>query len=172
MPLYVAGLFRDRGVAERAIRSLIAAGVPEGEISLAVREIAEEDVRDRRLLAEGDDEFAQLAVHSAWERLGWQGGARPPYRNRVAPKIEHAILAAGPLALAIGGAQVGASAGGVVGAMANFGFALDTAREWYTGLVAGRAWLMVRTRPGNGDPIREVFARHQPELHAESLRHW
>lgn len=172
MPLYVAGLFRDRGIAERVIRTLVDAGVPDGEISLAVREEAEEDVTQRRELAAGQPEFAALAVQSAWERLGWHGGARPPYRDHVAPDVQYTILTAGPAAIAIGGAQVGASAGGLVGAMANFGFALDTARTWYDAIVGGRAWIMVRTAPGVADPVRRVFGKYAPEVHAESMRHW
>lgn len=172
MPLFVAGLLRDRGLASRAVTALLDAGVPDSEISLAVREQAEEDVAERESEAADGNPFADLAVHSAWERLGWLGGARPSYRDRVAPKIEMAILAAGPLAIAIGGAQVGASAGGIVGAMTNFGFTHERAREWYAAIVDGKAWLMVRTKRGELERIQPVMERYRAELQAHSLRHW
>lgn len=171
MPLFIAGLFRDRGQAERVVTSLLGQGVPSGEISLAVREQAEEDMTDRNALSDGA-QFDSLATHSAWERLGWQGGARPAYRDKVAPNIEMAFIAAGPLAIAIGGAQLGAAAGGMIGTMNNFGFPLELGRRWYHQIVDGRAWLMVRTDERGADTVRKVFEKYQPEHPAESLRRW
>lgn len=172
MPLFIAGTFRDRGLAERAVSALLDAGVPSKDISLAVREEAEEDVTARDEMTGGVSEFSALAVHSAWERLGWQGGARPAYRDKIPPQIDHAILAAGPLGIAIGGAQVGAAAGGVVGGMANFGFTLDTARSWYQNIVDGQAWVMVRGAETDATRIRPVFDKYQAGARAESIRHW
>ncbi len=172
LPLFVAGMFRDRALADRVITALLDAGVPSSEISLAVRERAEEDVSRRGEEEDADNPFAELAVHSAWERLGWQGGARPAYRDRIPPDIELAILAAGPLAIAIGGAQVGAAAGGVPGTMTNFGFTHEMARQWYGRIIEGQAWVMVRTNLDEGDKVRKILDRFQAELRADSLRHW
>lgn len=172
MPLFIAGAFKDRGQAQRVFTALKAAGVPETEVSLVVREVAEEDVTIRPAMLDAGDPSSAYAGQSAWDRLGWQGGARPPYRNTVAPQIEMAFLAAGPVAVAIGGAQIGAAAGGIVGAMANFGFTLETARKWYEGIQGGQAWMMVRTTPKEASRAREVFERYQPADPAESLRHW
>ena len=61
MPLFIAGLFRDRGQAERVVTSLVGQGVPSGEISLAVREESEEDVTDRNALSDGA-QFDNLAT--------------------------------------------------------------------------------------------------------------
>jgi len=153
------------------ITALLALGVPSEDISLAAREESEEDLPERQDL--GETAFSDLATHSAWERLGWQGGARPPYRDKVAPRIEMAFVAAGPLAIAIGGAQLGACSGGLVGSMGNFGFPLSLAREWYDRLVEGRAWLCVRTHsPEVAGKARGVFEGFQPDLPAESTRHW
>jgi hypothetical protein len=174
VPLFIAGLFRDRGQAERVVTSLLDAGVPSSEISFAAREDSEEDVGERNELSEEDTPFAELARHSAWERLGWQGGARPAYRDKVAPKIDIAFIAAGPVAIAIGGAQLGAAAGGLVGAIGNFGFTLEQSREWYNRLAEGRAWVCVRTSTSSPlvDKARKVFERYAPDMPAESTRHW
>lgn len=177
LPLYVAGLFQDRGLARRVVTALLQAGVRSSEISLVARESAQEDVSQREAVsvasvANGENYFADLAVHSAWERLGWQGGARPAYRDKFPPKIEMAFLAAGPIAIAIGGAQLGAAAGGLVGAMHNFGFPLDRNREWYDEITHGRAWVMVRTSEREAASVRSVFERFNPDLPAESVRHW
>src|SRR5262245_31107271 len=98
MPHFIAALYRDRGLAERVITALEESGVAHQEISLVVREAAEEDVTTRDTIDPAESPFVGLAVHSAWERLGWQGGARPAYRDRVPPNIQLAILAAGPIA--------------------------------------------------------------------------
>jgi len=172
LPLFIAGMVRDRGLADRVVTALLDAGVPSGEISLCVREEAEEDVMERDELSPEDNRFVPLAVHSGWERLGWLHGARPAYRDVIAPDVQMVILTAGPLAIAIGGAQVGATGGGVVGSMTNFGFTHETAREWYGRVVDGAAWLMVRTSESDAAPVRQVFERFRPELRAESLRHW
>ena len=173
MPLFIAGLFRDRGLAERVITSLLDSGVPSADISLAVREESEEDLTERSRLDAAETPFGELATHAAWERLGWQGGARPPYRDKFAPKIDMAFLAAGPVAIAIGGAQLGASAGGLVGAIGNFGFTLEQAREWHARVVDGEAWVCVRTAKEDiAESARKIFERYKPELPAESIRHW
>lgn len=173
MPLFIAGLFRDRGLADRVITSLLDSGVPGEDISLAAREESEEDVGERQELDAQDTPFAELARHSSWERLGWQGGARPAYRDKFVPKIDMAFVAAGPVAIAIGGAQLGACSGGLVGAIGNFGFTLEQAREWYDRLVQGEAWVCVRTTETDvADKARKIFERYKPELPAESFRHW
>jgi len=172
VPLFIGGIFRDRSQAGRVITALLDAGVPSSEISLAVREASEEDVNERHDIGNETVEYAELAVHSAWERLGWQGGARPAYRDVISPDIEFALLAAGPLCIAIGGAQLGACSGGVVGSMGNFGFPLDLAKQWYNHLIDGRAWVMVRTDERSAGRVRPIFEKYNPELPAESLRRW
>lgn len=171
MPLFIAGLFRDRGQAERVVAALQDLEISSKDISVVFREEAEEDLTGRDP-AEEDVAFAALATHSAWERLGWAGGARPPYRDKVAPKIEMAFVAAGPVAIAIGGAQLGACSGGIVGSMSNFGFPHDLARQWHGRIIDGRAWVMVRTSEREGDRVRPVFEKYAWELPAESIRHW
>lgn len=172
MPLFIGGLFRDRGQAERVVTALLGAGVPSGEISIAVREKAEEDVADREELAGEAHAFTSLATHSAWERLGWPGGARPAYRDKFPPDIEMAFVVAGPIAIAIGGAQLGATSGGVVGSMTNFGFLHDLARQWYDRIVEGQAWVMVRTSEDQRGKLWPIFDKYKAELPGESLRHW
>lgn len=172
MPVFIAGIFKDRGLAERVISAVKDAGIPSSEISLAAREVAEEDLNTRAELAEDSGQFAELALQSAWERLGWQGGARPAYRNVVPPNIEMAFVAAGPIAIAIGGAQLGACSGGLVGSMSNFGFPHDLARQWYARIADGAAWVMVRTDERQSGKIKQLFEKFNWELAAESIRHW
>jgi hypothetical protein len=172
MPTFLAAAYRDRSLAERVIAALEQIGVPHQEISLVVREPAEEDVNTRAQLDPEEEAFVGLAVHSAWERMGWQGGARPAYRDRVPPNIEMAFLAAGPLAIGLGGAQIGATAGGIVGGMANFGFDLEQARDWYDRIVDGQAFVMVGVEGDQIGDARDTMGRFSPEAMAEAARAW
>lgn len=170
MPQYILGIYPDRGLMARVVDALADAGVDHRNISVAVRDEGEEDVSRRAERSEEDLPFPELAIHSAWERLGWQGGARPPYRDHVAPQIEYAINVAGPLAISIGGAQIGATAGGLVGALTDYGFELDTAREYYSQVVDGSALIMVRTDASEAAPVREALLRFEPATAAERFR--
>ncbi|MGV3721725.1 MAG: hypothetical protein ACO1SX_12505 [Actinomycetota bacterium] len=172
MPVFIGGIFKDRGLAERVINAVQDAGIPSSEISLAAREAAEEDLNERAVGADETSPFRELALQSAWERLGWQGGARPAYRNAIPPNIEMAFVAAGPIAIAIGGAQLGACSGGLVGSMTNFGFPHELAREWYARIADGGAWVMVRTDEKQAARVKQLFEKFKWELAAESTRHW
>jgi hypothetical protein len=172
VPVFIGGLFKDRGQAERVITALMDSGVPSSEISLVAREEAEEDLNARGEAAGEDGQFSELALQSAWERLGWQGGARPAYRNSIPPNIEMAFVAAGPLAIAIGGAQLGAASGGIVGSMTNFGFTHELARQWYARIAGGSAWVMVRTDAAKSGKVKQLFEKYSWDLAAESTRHW
>lgn len=172
MPHFIAALYRDRGLAERVIHTLLDAGVSSGDLSLAVREVVEEEISERDEFVSSEQAFPELAIHAAWERMGWQGGARPAYRDRVPPNIELAILAAGPLAIGLGGAQLGATAGGIIGGITNFGFNLEQAREWYERIVDGQAFLVTRADAEQLEKRRAVITRFQPETAAEVFRPW
>lgn len=170
MPRFIAAVYRDRGLAERVIGALRDAGVSSSDISLAVRDHSEEDVNERDEIDSEEQPFVGLAVHSAWERLGWQGGARPAYRDRVPPNIELAIVAAGPLAIGLGGAQLGAIAGGVVGGITNFGFKMDEARDYYDRIIEGQAFIMVGGDEARLIKARETLQRFSPETSSEAWR--
>jgi len=170
VPEYLLGIYPDRGIAERVVDALEDAGVPAADVSLAVRDAGEEELSRRAEPIEEGLPFPELATHSAWERLGWQGGARPPYRDHVAPQIDYALLVAGPLAISIGGAQLGASAGGLVGALTDYGFELDTARAYYQRVVDGEALIMVRCEPQGAPTVSRVLAEFDPAEFGQRFR--
>jgi len=172
MARYVAALYRDRGLAERVITALEEAGVPHQEISLVLREKAEEDLTARDELDSSEVPFGELAVHSAWERMGWLGGARPAYRDRVPPDVEMAFIAAGPLAIGLGGAQIGATAGGIVGGISNFGFNLDFAKDCYDRILDGQVLVIAKAEGTTADRVRDTMARFRPERIGDTPRPW
>lgn len=165
---FVAGLFEDRARAEQVIQALQDAGISHRAISLVVREPASEDV-GRRDEEDVPSAFTEVALSAAWDRVGWQNSALPPYRTKVAPDVRMVLVAAGPLALAIGGPQVGATGGGVVGAMANFGIPLEAAQRYQERIHQGAALVGVYfseadgSLPGDPEPARRILQQFGAE---------
>lgn len=153
---FVAGLFEDRAQAEKVIQALQEAGISHRAISLVAREQAAEEIA-RRDEEELPSAFRDLALSAAWDRVGWQNSALPPYRTRVAPDVKMVIVAAGPLALSLGGPQVGATGGGIVGAAANFGIPLEVAKRYEARIHEGAALVGVYYPEGDPEPARRVL---------------
>jgi hypothetical protein len=129
MPRFIAAAFPDRAQAARVVQALQDAGIPSGDISLVAREFQSEDVSDRDR-TDQDSAFTGMAVSAAWDRVGWQVGGLPEFRTQVARDVTMFIMAAGPIAISLGGAQIGATGGGIVGSLNNFGFPLEVGRDF------------------------------------------
>jgi hypothetical protein len=129
MARFIAAAFADRAQADRVIHALKDAGIASGDISLVARERASEDVRSRDQEQESSP-FTGLAVSAAWDRVGWQVGGLPEFRTQVAPDVKVVIIAAGPVAISLGGPQIGATGGGIVGSLNNFGIPLEVGRDF------------------------------------------
>ena len=129
MARFIAAAFPDRAQADRVVHALQDAGIARKDISLVAREAIAEDIstRDR---PEESSAFTGLAVSAAWDRVGWQVGGRPEFQTQVAPQVDMVIIAAGPIAISLGGAQVGATGGGIVGSLNNFGIPLEVGRDF------------------------------------------
>jgi hypothetical protein len=160
---FISGVFEDRAQAQKVIRALMDSGIASRQISLAVREERSEDVARRDEEEEVPTAFSGVSLSSAWERVGWQNSALPPYRTKVAPDVEMVILLAGPMAISLGGPQVGATGGGLVGAVANFGFPLEAARAYQERVHNGAAFVMVSVSDAEMEPVRQTLARFQAE---------
>jgi hypothetical protein len=159
---FISGIFEDRAQAQKVVRALLDSGIASRQISLAVREPRSEDIarRDEEEVPTG---FTGVSLSAAWERVGWQNSALPPFRTKVAPDVEKVILLAGPMAISLGGPQVGATGGGLVGAVANFGFPLELARTYEQRIHNGAALVMVSVSDAEMDPVRRTFERFQAE---------
>jgi hypothetical protein len=179
---FVAGLFEDRAQAERVVQALQEAGISHRAISLVVRERAAEDV-GRRDEEDVPSAFSDVALSAAWDRVGWQNSALPPYRTKVAPDVRMVLVVAGPMALALGGPQVGATGGGVVGAASNFGIPLEVAQRYQERIHQGAALVGVSFSdsaadgmgfpasppPGDPEPARRILEQFgAEELHLVS----
>jgi len=137
MPRFIAAAFEDRSQAGRVVHALQDAGIARADISLVAREELSEDVRDRDRPDE-NSAFTGMAVSAAWDRVGWQVGGLPDFRTQVAPDVDIVLIAAGPIAISLGGAQIGATGGGIVGSLNNFGIPLEIGRDFERRIHAGQ----------------------------------
>jgi hypothetical protein len=162
MARFIAAAFADRAQADRVITALKEAGIASKEISLVARENLSEDVRDRDR-ADESSAFTGLAVSAAWDRVGWQVGGLPEFRTQVAPDVKMVIIAAGPIAISLGGAQVGATGGGIVGSLNNFGIPLEIGRDFEHRIHEGQplvgVWFTPESPPGEVQIARDTFER-------------
>jgi hypothetical protein len=157
MPRFIAAAFPDRAQAARVVQALQDAGIPSGDISLVAREFLSEDASERDH-ADEDSAFTGMAVSAAWDRVGWQVGGLPEFRTQVAPDVDMVIIAAGPIAISLGGAQIGATGGGIVGSLNNFGLQLEVGRNF-------------EQRIHQGQPLVGVlFSAESPRATVETAR--
>src|SRR5438067_4717234 len=158
MARFIAAAFEDRAQADRVVHALQDAGIARKDISLVAREPLSEDVRDRDR-ADEDSAFTGMAVRAAWDRVGWQVGGLPGYQNQVAPDVKLVIIAAGPIAISLGGAQVGATGGGIVGSLNNFGIPLEIGRDFERRIHEGQPLVGVLFTPES--PSTDVQSARQ-----------
>lgn len=158
MARFVAAAFVDRAQAERVIQALQDAGIDRKDISLVVRSALSEDVRERDRPDE-TSAFTGMAVSAAWDRVGWQTGGLPEFRTQVAPDVKLVILAAGPIAISLGGAQIGATGGGIVGSLNNFGIPLEIGRDFERRIHEGQPLVGVLFTPES--PVSNVEKARQ-----------
>src|SRR3954452_2098375 len=139
----VVAVFDDRDDAQDAINALRDAGFMADDISILARD---RDTAGR--LAE--DTGADVATGAATGALaggllggvaGWLVGSGALAIPGVGP-----IIAAGPLAAALGGAALGAAGGGIIGALTGIGVPEDEARYYNDEFSRGGIVVTVQAR--------------------------
>lgn len=73
------------------------------------------------------------------------------------------VLAAGPFALALAGAGVGATTGGLLGALSEIGVPEADAKRWADVVTRGGSLVAVRVNPDNKDRAILTLREHRPE---------
>jgi hypothetical protein len=162
----VAGLFESQTAAQRAIEDVRAAGFDPGRVSV----IARDKERARDLADQTGAEVATGAATGAGlgallgGAAGWLVGIGALAIPGVGP-----IVAAGPIAAALGtagataaaGAGVGVVAGGLIGALTGWGFSESEARAYQQGIERGDILLAVEL-PDDEDAgrVEDLFNRH------------
>jgi hypothetical protein len=154
----VAGLFSGRNQAEQALQQLRSAGFDPQRVSV----IARDPERARDVAAETGAEVPTSAAGGAGIGAvlggvaGWLVGIGALAIPGIGP-----VIAAGPIAAALGtagataavGAGAGAVAGGLVGALTGWGFSESEARE-YEGRVGRGDILLAVQVPDDQDTGR------------------
>jgi hypothetical protein len=161
----VAGLFESKSSAERALLDLRNAGFDAQHISV----IARDEDRAREVANETGAEVATGAATGAGigailgAAAGWLVGIGALAIPGIGP-----IVAAGPIAAALGvagttaaaGAGVGVVTGGIIGALTGWGFSESEARAYQEGVERGDILLAIEL-PNDDDAgrVEDVFKR-------------
>ena len=161
----VAGLFATRASAEQAIQDLRTTGIASERVSVMARD----PERARDLANETGAEVTTGAATGAGlgailgGAAGWLVGIGALAIPGVGP-----ILAAGPIAAALGvagttaaaGAGIGVVAGGLVGALTGWGFSEAEARAYQQGVERGDILLAVEVPDDQAGHVEDMFKRH------------
>jgi len=161
----VAGLFESPDTASRAINDLRSMGLDPSRVSV----IARDKERAREVAHETGAEVATGAATGAGfgallgGAAGWLVGIGALAIPGIGP-----IVAAGPIAAALGtagataaaGAGVGALTGGLVGALTGWGFDEAEAKAYQDGVERGDMLLAAEVLDGDdADRVEDVFKR-------------
>lgn len=146
----VVGAFKDHRDAEKTVQELKQRGVPEKDISLVAR-------HDGHTQGGHPGE----GMHNLSSGIGWGstvGGVTGLLAGVGALAIPGIgpIIAAGPLAATL----TGAVAGGVAGALMDYGIPRNESHEYETRLKEGDTLLMVRADAPEVDKAQKLFQEH------------
>jgi uncharacterized protein (TIGR02271 family) len=152
----LVGMFPSATEAHAVVRELIDVGVPRDQISVISR-----DESAGRTEAAGKEMPAGRAAAGAGAgaAIGGLGGLLLGLGALAIPGIGP-IIAAGPLAAALGGAALGAAAGGVIGALTDAGVPEEEARYYEEGIRQGRTLVTAHVDEAIVDPARVIMDRH------------
>jgi uncharacterized membrane protein len=153
MTTTVAGTFADRAAAQAAVERLRDAGIPISEISLIARQT---ERQAEPVVVE--DAPATAGGATAGGILGALGGLLIGLGTLAIPGVGP-VLAAGPLAAALGGAALGAATGGLLGALVDFGLPEEYATTYVSEVERGNLLLTVRTDPATAPIARDILAQ-------------
>ncbi|OLZ12279.1 general stress protein [Sulfobacillus thermosulfidooxidans] len=146
----VVGAFKNHDDAEKTVDELKKRGVPEKDISLVAR-------HDGHTQAGHPDSD----MHNLSSGIGWGGtlggvtGLLAGVGALAIPGVGP-IIAAGPLAATL----TGAVAGGLAGALMDYGIPSNESHEYETRLKEGDVLLMVRADAPEVDKAKKLFQEH------------
>ena len=138
----VVGVFRTEEDAIDAIKELRDQGYSENDISVIAK-----DKKDVKHIHEETGTKAPEGAATGMATGGILGGIGGLLLGAGALAIPGIgpIVAAGPIAAALGGAAVGAGAGGIVGALVGLGIPEDEAKEYERSVEEGDILVLVET---------------------------
>ena len=155
-----AGVFKTGDRANQAANALREAGFAPEDISILSKYTrgAEDELEKVRGHAGDGVTVGAVAGGALGGLAGWLIGIGALTIPGIGP-----ILAAGPLAVALGGLVAGGAAGGVTGALSRAGISDDAANWYATELVRGN-WLVTVDAGGRHDEARRVLRQFGAEF--------
>jgi uncharacterized protein (TIGR02271 family) len=152
----IIGVFESRREAESAVQQLISSGVNRDSISIVSRN----DTEDTQDLKSYDDTSGAAKGAGIGAALGGVGGLLAGLAGLAIPGIGP-ILAAGPIAAALGGALggagLGAAAGGLIGALTDMGVPEHEARHYEDAVRQGKTLLTVRAEDASAERLASIL---------------
>jgi len=150
MPKNVAGLFEGTAQAEEAIKELQNAGFERDRISVIANEPPGENP------AAEHHHNGAVSGAGAGAVIGGIAGLVAGLGALAIPGIGP-IIAAGPLAMALGSAGVGAAAGGMIGALTGMNIPESDAEYYAEGIRSGRTLVVVETDDEHAERARGIM---------------
>lgn len=160
------GLFSNTAEADKAVEELKEAGVKTEDMSVIMREEPQGVVRGGRGREVAKDAAAGVTTGGA---IGGIAGLIIGIAAITVPGIG-GLIAAGPLAVALGlvqlggttlaGAITGAAAGGIIGGLVGLGVPRERAEAYEEAIRRGQILLAVAVNPDNEEKVREIFRNH------------
>lgn len=160
----VVGLFDTAGEAEQVVRALVDSGFNRNEISVIANDARGEHGRAHEVGTSRGDAVAEGAGAGAvgGTVLGGAVGLLVGVGLLTIPGIGP-VLAAGPLAAALGstalGAGIGAAAGGLVGSLVGAGVPESQANYYAEGVRRGGTLVSIRADEGMAERAYQVMQR-------------
>jgi len=150
----VVGVFEHRSDAERAIEALHLAGFTDEKIGFIMRDGGEHVTHD--VATTGTSAAGEGAVGGMLAGAGI-GGLIAAAASLLVPGFGP-VLAGGILATTLGGAAIGAAAGGILGSLVGMGVPEEEARYYQTEFESGRMLVTVQAE-GRFDEARDILYR-------------
>jgi hypothetical protein len=148
------GLFDTMDEAHRAVQELIDHGYRSDDVSLMARQDGEYTSEP------GAESVSGAAVGAgAGAAVGGVGGLLVGLASLAIPGIGP-VVAAGPLATTLAGLGLGATAGGILGALTELGVPEETAHYYAEGVRRGGILVSVQTDQVMADRALQIMARH------------
>lgn len=152
----VAAVFADRRQAERAIDEMRRMGIDPQRVSVITRDQREaKDIAGNTGAEAGTGAATGAGIGALLGgAAGWLAGIGALTIPGIGP-----IVAAGPIAAALGGAGIGAVAGGLVGALTGWGFSDEEAQNYEDRVRSGNILMAVEIPDGEDATRAEDLLR-------------
>lgn len=170
----IVGLYDDFADAQEAVRELLDHGFTKDQVSLIANDVNESLRHEAQSGLQGVDVNPTGDVGSIAGVGAMMGGIAGFLLGLAALAIPGIgpVLAAGPLAAALGGAGLGALTGGLLGAMMDAGVSRSDASAYVEGVRRGGTLLTVYATEAQADQAAEIMNNHNPVNIEERVNEW